>query len=213
MILHKWFHENHMVLNPDKCHYIVIGDDDPNQKIILNNNEIAGSNEEELLGIFLDSKLNFDSHITSLCKKARQKLSTLARINHYLTQDQKLLLLKSVVKYQFSYCSLIWMFTSQHLNNALNNIHERALRLIYNDYELPFDRILEDSKQKSIHQKNIESLAIEIYNFQAGLAPSIMSELFVTRENNYNLRNFQELESSLRRTVKFGTETISYRGP
>ena len=31
-----------------------------------------------------------------------------------------------------------------------------------------------------------------------------MSDLFVTRENNYNLRNFQELESSLRRIVKFG---------
>ena len=213
MILHKWFHENHMVLNPDKCHYIVIGDDDPTQKIILNNNEIASSNEEKLLGILLDSKLNFDSHITSLCKKAGQKLSALARINHYLTQDQKLLLLNSVVKSQFSYCPLIWMFTSRYLNNALNSIHERALRLIYNDYELPFDRILEDNKQKSIHQKNIESLAIEIYKFQAGLAPPIMSDLFVTRENNYNLRNFQELESSLRRTVKFGTETISYRGP
>ena len=85
MILHKWFHENHMVLNPDKCHFIVIGDDDPNQKIILNNNEIVSSNEEKLLGILLDSKLNFDSHITSLCKKAGQKLSALARINHYLT--------------------------------------------------------------------------------------------------------------------------------
>ena len=40
-----------------------------------------------------------------------------------------------------------------------------------------------------------------------------MSDLFVTRENNYNLRNFQELESSLRRIVKFGTETISCSGP
>ena len=40
-----------------------------------------------------------------------------------------------------------------------------------------------------------------------------MSDLFVTEENNYNLINVQELESSLRRTVKFGTETISYRGP
>ena len=40
-----------------------------------------------------------------------------------------------------------------------------------------------------------------------------MSDLFVTRENNYNLRNFQGLESSLKRTVKFGTESISYRGP
>ena len=39
-----------------------------------------------------------------------------------------------------------------------------------------------------------------------------MSDLFVTRENNYNLRKFQELESSFKQTVKFGTETISYRG-
>ena len=66
MILQKWFHENHMVLNAGKRHHIVIGDDDPSHKIILNNNEIASSNEEKLLGILLDSKLNFDSHITSL---------------------------------------------------------------------------------------------------------------------------------------------------
>ena len=63
-----------MVLNPGKCHYIVIGDDDPTQKIILNNNEIASSNEEKLLGILLDSKLNFDSHITSLCKNQVKNL-------------------------------------------------------------------------------------------------------------------------------------------
>ena len=160
----------------------MIGDDDPTHKIILNNNEISSSNEEKLSGILLDSKLNFDFHITSLCKKAGQKLSALARTNHYLAQDQKLLLLNTVVKSNFSHCPLTWMFTSRYLNNALNSIHERALRLIYNDYELPFDRILENNKQKSIHQKNIESLAIEIYKFQAGLAPPIMSDLFVTRK-------------------------------
>ena len=51
MILHKWFHENRMLLNPCKCHCTVIGDNDPSYKIILNNNEIASSNEEKLLGI------------------------------------------------------------------------------------------------------------------------------------------------------------------
>ena len=40
-----------------------------------------------------------------------------------------------------------------------------------------------------------------------------MSDLFATRENNYNLRNFQELQSLLRRAVKFETETIFYWGP
>ena len=97
MILHKWFHENHTVLNPDKCHYIVIGDNEPSHNIILNNNEIASSDEENFLGILLDRKLNFDFHITSLFKKAGQKLSAFARINHYLTPEQKILPLNSVV--------------------------------------------------------------------------------------------------------------------
>ena len=92
MVLRKRFHENHMVLNPGKCHYIVIGDDDPSHKIILNNKKIASPNEEKHSGFLLDSKLNFESHITYLCKKAGKKFSALVRINHYLTPDQKLLL-------------------------------------------------------------------------------------------------------------------------
>ena len=88
------------------------------------------------------------------------------------------------------------MSTSRYLNNVLNSIHQRTLRLIYNDYKLPFGRILfEHNKQKSMLQKIIESLAIEIYKFREDLTPPIMSDLFVTRENKYNLGNFQTLES------------------
>ena len=46
MILHKCFHENHMVLNPGKYHYIVIGDTDRLYQIILNNTEFARSSKE-----------------------------------------------------------------------------------------------------------------------------------------------------------------------
>ena len=65
-ILHKWFHEKHMVLNPGKCHYIVIWDDGTTLKIILNNNEIASSNanEEKFLGILLDWELWFWYYIS-----------------------------------------------------------------------------------------------------------------------------------------------------
>ena len=104
---------------------MVIGSRDLSHEIMLNNNKITSSNEEKLLGIFLDSKLNFESHIGSLCRKADQKISALARLKNYLTSDQRNLLLNSVIKSQFTYCPLIWMFTSCHLNNALNNVHER----------------------------------------------------------------------------------------
>ena len=70
-----------------------------------------------------------------------------------------LLLLNSIIKSQFAYCPLIWMFSSRFLNNALNNIHERALWLIFNHHEKLLDSILTENNLKTIHQ---EFLAIEI---------------------------------------------------
>ena len=50
------------------------------------------------------------------------------------------------------------------------------------DYNLSFHKILEENKQKHVHQQNIESLTIEIYKFQTSLTPPIMSDLFVIRK-------------------------------
>ena len=204
MILQQWFHENHMTLNLGTCHYLVIGSRDLSHEIMLNNSKITSSNEEKLLGIFLDSKVNFESHIASLFRKTGEKINALVRLKN--------LLLNSVIKSQFTYCPLIWMFTSHYLNNALNNIHERALRLIYNDHEKSFNSILTENNLKTIHQKNLEFLAIEIYKFQNGLSPPIMNDIFFSRQNICNLREFQELSISTKNTVNFGMETISYRG-
>ena len=52
MILHQWFHEKHMTLNPGKCHCMVIV---AGIYQMLNNNKTTSSNEEKLLSIFLDS--------------------------------------------------------------------------------------------------------------------------------------------------------------
>ena len=178
MILHQWFHENHMTLNPGKCHYMVISSRDLSHEIMLNDSKITSSNEKKLLGIFLDSKLNFESYIGSLCRNAGQKINASARLKNYLTSGQRNLLLNSVLNCQFTYCLLIWMFTSHYLNNALNNIHERALRLIYNDHEKSFNSILTENNLKTIHQKNLEFLAIKICKFQNGLSPPSMNDVF-----------------------------------
>ena len=144
---------------------MVISSGNLSLEIMLNNSKITSSNEEKLLLIFLDSKLNFESHITSLY-----------RLKNYLTLDQRNLLLNSVIKSQFTYCPLIWMFTSHYLNNALNNIHERALRLIYNDHEKSFSSILTENNLKTIHQKNLEF--------------PIMNDIFFKRQNIHNLQQF-----------------------
>ena len=59
----------------------------------------------------------------------------------------------------------------------------------------------------------MECLAKEIHKFLNGLSPPIMNGAFMIRNNNYNLRNFQCLYSTNKRTVKYGTETVTYGGP
>ena len=84
MILRQCFHENHMTMNSGKCHYIVVAIKNLLHPIMRYNNEIASSNEEKLLGILLDSKLKFEIHVDSFCRKAKKlrKINTLSRLKN-----------------------------------------------------------------------------------------------------------------------------------
>ena len=78
--LFQWFRNNHMKASGDKCHLLVTW----NYEVSATTNdfEIESSNKEKLLGISVDTTLSFEHHITSLCKKANQKLHGLAKITH-----------------------------------------------------------------------------------------------------------------------------------
>ena len=66
------------------------------------------------------------------------------------------------------------MFHSRTMNNKINRIHERTLRLVYSDYSSSCDELLKKDESFSIHERNIQTLAIEIYKFFRGLSSSIM---------------------------------------
>ena len=78
--LFQWFRNKHMKANADKCHLLVTG----NYEVSANNDklEIESIKKEKLLSISVDTRLSFEHHITSLCKKSIQKLHVLARIVH-----------------------------------------------------------------------------------------------------------------------------------
>ena len=57
--------------------------------------------------VTINNKLSFDKHIINICKTANKKLNALNRINHYMKQNQKEILLSSFIISHFSYCPLI----------------------------------------------------------------------------------------------------------
>ena len=175
-----------MKTNADKCHLLVSSDESCTDKIEDFN--IKSSTEEKLLGVKFDSNLSFESHVTSLCKKASQKLHALARISHYMDLNKRMNLMKAFITSQFSYCPLIWMFHSRNLNNKINRIHERALRLVYQN-NLSFSELLDLDNSVTVHQKNLQVLVTEIYKVKNGIAPEIMKDIFEQQNPLHNLRS------------------------
>ena len=104
-----------MKANGDKCHLLLTKDTD------------ATTKEKELLGVKIDTKLSFENHFSSLCKKTSQKLHALARVVNFMDLAKRKSLMKAFITSQFNYFPLIWMFHGRQLNNRINKIQERAL--------------------------------------------------------------------------------------
>ena len=130
----------------------------------FNNLTIKSSEEVEILGIKIDNNLNFNNHINLISRKAGQKLSALLRISSNLNMKQKKLLYKSIIKSQFNYCPLVWIFCSRQSNNLINKTHEPSLRISNKD-------------QKTSHLRNLQVIITDIYKIVNGVTPLIMNPL------------------------------------
>ena len=109
---------------------------------------IDSSKTEVLLGIAINHELKFDDHVNHLCKKASLKLT---RIASFMNVSKKRIIMKSFIESQFGYCPLIWLFHSRGLNDKTNHIHERALRIPYNDKLSSYGELLIKDRSVTIH--------------------------------------------------------------
>ncbi len=121
--------------------------------------------------------------------------------------------MRSFIMSQFSYFPLIWMFHDRHINAKINQIHERALSIAYQDHTSSFKKgLLITDKWVFIHQRNLQLLITEIYRTKMNLNPSFMKEIFVERKINYNLRVTNNVYAPKPRTTAYGLENISFFG-
>ena len=131
-----------------------------------------------------------------------------------MSLDKRSMVMKAFIEPQFNHCPLIWTFHSRTLNNKINCLHDRALRIVYSNYRTSFCEILGKDKSFSIYHKNMQNLAIEIYNFLHDLSPCIMNNTFkVNQSVSYDLRKRNVLQSRSPSSVRYGTKTMSYIVP
>ena len=103
---------------------------------------------------------------------------------------------------------LLFLFTTSMMchsritNNNINRLHERYLRLIYNEKQYSFHELLERDGSVSMDKQNLRFLAIGMFKKMKGTAPTLVREMFpLHEENRYKLGN------------RNGLESLSYLGP
>ena len=120
--------------------------------------------------------------------------------------------MKAVETPHFGYCTLVWMFHSRGLNNKTNSVHKRVLRITFGDKLSSFqDRFKKDSPV-SIHQRNVQVPATEIFKVKNNIAPKIMEELFALKMSPYDLCNKNSFMRKKVSSLGHGTESMSCIG-
>lgn len=207
----KWFEENSMQANPAKFQFITFGCTTDNLRI-NENVSLENSDCVKLLGVQLDTKLKFKKQIAAICRKSAWQLCALKRISKYLSQEARMIIFKSFIASNLSYCNTVWHFCSKQCTAKLEKIQERGLRIVLDDYESQYEHLLHRSKMKSLLEVRLQCLMTEVFKARKGLSPMYISELFVKKSTPYNLYRKDLLQITNKRTVTYGLNSFAHVG-
>ena len=210
-VLLTWIRNNGLKANPDKFH-LLLSDSSKEHSMEIEKNSIQNSQYEKLLGIKIDNKFTFDEHVKSICTKASQKLHALSRVGNFMSLNQRKIIMKTFILSHFGYCPLVWMLHSRTLNHRINRLHERALRIVYKDQTSTFEELLIQDESFTIHERNIQTLAIELYKIFHGLSSKIMNLIFLPNTQKRYPGGNDFITSNVK-SVRQGTESLSHLGP
>ena len=208
-----WFEENGMKANPSKFQYIVFGTKSETDVLNVNDTiKINPSNDVKLLGITLDQRLNFEKHISDICRKSAWQLYALRRISKYLSCEAKMFIFKSYIASNFNYCKVVWHFCSKKSRLKLEKLQERGLRIVLEDKISSYQELLIKCKLKSLHENRLQCLLLEVFQAVRGTSPNYITCLFKHKETVYNLIHKNQLLVDKKRTTCYGLNSFSYLG-
>ena len=122
----------------------------------------------------------------------------------------KCLIVNAFFSSKFNYCPLIWMFHNRLLNHKINRLHERCLRGIYNDGHSSYDELLNLDNSVSVHHRNLQILATEMFRVHTRSATDILNQVFPLKPpSHYNLQNQEEFTVKPIKAVHYGLISLA----
>ncbi len=179
--------------------------------IYFDGNTLVSKDCVKLLGIHIDSKLNFPKHINMICKTANGKIRQLLRLRQYMSIEQARLVVNTYIMPYFIYCPLVWMFCRKKDMSQINRVHKRALRAIYDNFSLTFEALLDLEKSVTIHPRHLQILMTETFKSLRHENPELMWDLFKLKDRPYNLRGQLLIKIPSTKTKTYGTNSLLFK--
>ena len=203
-----------MKANPDKFQAIAVGKKTKIENIEfgLSDHVIKCEDEVNLLGVTIDYQLRFDTHVTSICRKASRQINVLKRIGKHLSKLARLTIFHSFILSNFNYCPTVWHFCGEGNAKKMEKIQERALRFVYEDYQSDYQSLLNKVGMPSLKIRRLRYMGIEVFKILHKKSPEYLHDMVSFSKSNYNLRKENSVSVPRVRTTHFGLHSFRYAG-
>ena len=209
-----WFNQNGMKANPEKFQVMFMGKNVPKRfKICIYDINIESSENIEILGIILDTRLKFDLMVRQICRKVSCQINVLQRLRSKLDENSRMAAYNAFIMSNLVYCQIIWMYCGMKNINKLENLNKRALRFVNNDYESDYDVQLQKADKNRLLTQRIINMGVEVFKAKVGISPIYIQEMLTGEIMMYNLRARNTLVQPAYKTRTYGYRSFSYMGP
>ena len=200
----KWFDDNGVKANPSKFKFRIMSSEyiEPQELMISDDVCLQCQTDIKVLGVTIDHRLTFNEHIRVCTLKAARQLNALSRVSRYFDTKSKSILHNSFVASNFNYCPLVWHFCGVTNYNKLEKIQERALCILFNDYESDAHDLLDSIGGQTLALRRLKYMLLEVYKCIKKVNAPCLHNLVNSNTIPYQLRT-SKLEQPLRRTTRY----------
>jgi len=192
--VHNWLRAKKLTLNMTKTELMLIGSRQrlstltESPTFAVNDFQVSQVTTAKSLGVTIDDRLDWSSHIEKVTKKVASGFAVIKRIRHLVPQATSHLIYQAFIQPHFDYCNIVGGNCGITLRNKVQKLQNRAARVLtYSNYDVDAVHLF-----KLLAWKNLTCLqqiqrATMVYRSLYGLAPNYLSSKFERREIAYDL--------------------------
>ena len=178
-----WCDQNSMIIHPEKTKCMIIATRQreqrtrPKLKLKLENKNIEQVKNHKMLGVTIDSELNWNQHIENIFKRISKNIFLLTKLKKYAKIENLKLFFNAHILSHINYASTLYDGCSKDMLKQLNSIYRRAVKHLIFQPGLPTDDKLQKLKLLPLEKHLQYNKLILMQKIVNGKTPSYLTKL------------------------------------